>query len=308
MPIRCLNIKPADRAMKRNTFIKILGLSPFLFSMKCLQDVGAWSEKFPNTERMPVLFLGHGSPMNAIEENQFVAGFRNIAKTLPHPNAILCISAHWFTKGTKVTAMQNPRTIHDFGGFPKALYEVQYPAPGFPELANLSKELLNPVLVELDEKWGLDHGAWSVIKHLYPNADVPVVQMSIDYTQSPQYHFDLAKQLNTLRNKGVLIIGSGNIVHNLGLVDFANFDKDNYGYDWAIEARATINEYLLNGNYQPLIQYEKQGKALQLAIPSPDHYLPLIYTLGLQQKGETLSLFNDKLLAGSLSMTSIKIA
>lgn len=294
--------------MKRTTFLKILGLSPFLFSMKCLQDVGAWSDNLPNTARMPVLFLGHGSPMNAIEENQFVAGFRNIAQTLPLPNAILCISAHWFTKGTKVTAMPKPRTIHDFGGFPKALYEVQYPAPGNPELASLTKQLLDPTLVELDEKWGLDHGAWSVIKHLYPNADVPVIQLSIDYSQPAQYHYELAQKLSALRHKGILIIGSGNIVHNLGLVDFQNFDKDNYGYDWAIEARETMNGYLMNGNYQPLIQYEKQGKAILLAIPSPDHYLPLIYTLGLQEKGENLTLFNDKLLAGSLSMTSVKIA
>ena len=294
--------------MKRSTFLSILGLSPILFSMKCLQDVGAWSDKLPNTARMPVLFLGHGSPMNAIEENQFVAGFRNIAQTLPLPNAILCISAHWFTKGTKVTAMPKPRTIHDFGGFPKALYEVQYPAPGNPELAALTKQLLDPTLVELDEKWGLDHGAWSVIKHLYPNADVPVIQMSIDYSQPAQYHYELAQKLSALRHKGILIIGSGNIVHNLGLVDFQNFDKDNYGYDWAIEARETMNGYLVDGNYQPLIQFEKQGKAIQLAIPTPDHYLPLIYTLGLQEKGENLTLFNDKLLAGSLSMTSVKIA
>ncbi|MBY0245511.1 MAG: dioxygenase, partial [Sphingobacteriaceae bacterium] len=160
---------------------------------------------------------------------------------------------------------------------------------------------------ELDEKWGLDHGAWSVIKHLYPNANIPVIQLSIDYTKPAQYHYALAQKLNSLRHKGVLIIGSGNIVHNLRLIDFANFEKDNYGFDWAIEARETINNYLRNGNYQPLLNYEKQNKALQLAIPTPDHYLPLIYALGLQQKGETVSLFNDKLVAGSLSMTSIKI-
>jgi 4,5-DOPA dioxygenase extradiol len=219
----------------------------------------------------------------------------------------LCISAHWFTKGTKVTAMEMPKTIHDFGGFPKELFAVQYPAKGSPELAQSTKELLSPTLVELDEHWGLDHGAWSVIKHLYPDADIPVVQLSIDYTQSPQYHFDLAQQLNTLRNKGILIIGSGNIVHNLRLVDFQNFDKDNYGFDWAIEARATINKYILDGNYHPLINYEKQSKAFQLAIPTAEHFLPLIYTLGLKQKSETISLFNDKLLAGSLSMTSLRI-
>ena len=275
--------------------------------MTTLNDLHSISSTFSNTDKMPVLFLGHGSPMNAIEENQFVAGFRDLAKTLPQPNAILCISAHWFTNGTKVTSMQMPRTIHDFGGFPQALFDVQYPAKGSPELAVETKKILEPVPVDLDEHWGLDHGAWSVIKHLYPEANVPVIQLSIDYTKSGQYHFELAQKLQSLRHKGVLIIGSGNIVHNLRLVDFRNFDKDNYGFDWAIEARETINNYLLDGNFQPLIDFEKMNKAIQLAIPTPDHYLPLLYTLGLKEKSEELSLFNDKLLAGSLSMTSVKI-
>ena len=257
---------------------------------------------------MPVLFLGHGSPMNAIVENEFVTGFRNVAKTLPTPNAIICVSAHWFTNGTKVTAMEIPKTIHDFGGFPKELFAVQYPAKGIPILAKETKALLLPTFVELDEKWGLDHGAWSVIKHLYPNANIPVIQLSIDYTKPAQYHFELAQKLSSLRNKGILIIGSGNIVHNLRLVDFPNFEKDNYGYDWAIEARETSNKYLLDGDFKPLINFEKLGKAFQLAIPTPEHYLPLIYSLGLKQQDETISLFNDKLLAGSLSMTSLKIA
>ena len=201
----------------------------------------------------------------------------------------------------------NSTIIHDFSGFPQALFQVQYPAKGSPTLAKEIKELLLPVFVELDEKWGLDHGAWSVIKHLYPEANIPVIQLSIDYTQPAQYHYELAQQLNSLRNKGILIIGSGNIIHNLRLADFPNFDKDNYGYDWAIEAREDFNNYLLDGNYQPLINYEMQSKAFQLAIPTPEHYLPLIYTLGLQQKNESLALFNDKLVAGSLSMTSLKI-
>lgn len=275
--------------------------------MQNLNNLEQFSDSFPTSERMPLLFLGHGSPMNAIEENEFVAGFRNVAKTLPKPTAIICISAHWFTNGTKVTAMEMPQTIHDFGGFPKPLYEVQYPAKGNPELAEATKLLLEPTLVELDEKWGLDHGAWSVLRHLYPNADIPVIQLSIDYTKPAQYHFDLALKLTKLREKGVLIIGSGNIVHNLRLVDFQNFHKDDYGYDWAIEARSVLNNYLLNGDFQSLIDYEKQSSAIKLAVPSPDHYLPLIYTLGLKQKNEELSLFNDKLLAGSLSMTSVKI-
>jgi 4,5-DOPA dioxygenase extradiol len=275
--------------------------------MNTLNDLHNISSTFSNTEKMPVLFLGHGSPMNAIEENEFVTGFRNLAKSLPKPNAILCISAHWFTNGTKVTAMEMPKTIHDFGGFPPELFAVQYPAHGSPELALETKKLLQPMAVELDQSWGLDHGAWSVIKHLYPDANIPVIQLSIDYTKSGQYHFDLAQKLSALRKKGILIIGSGNIVHNLRLVDFQNFDKDNYGFDWAIEARETINNYLVDGNFQPLIDFEKQNRAFQLAIPTPEHYLPLLYTLGLKEKSEEIILFNDKLLAGSLSMTSIKI-
>ena len=285
-----------------------MGLAYLVASMENLTDLYTLSGRLTGSEKMPVLFLGHGNPMNAIEENEFVKGFRNIAKTFSRPSAILCISAHWLTQGTKVTAMEMPPTIHDFGGFPQALYAVQYPAKGSPELAKETKELLDPTLVELDEKWGLDHGAWSVLRHLYPNADIPVIQLSIDYSKPAQYHFELAKRLTALRHKGVLIIGSGNIIHNLRLVDFRHFDKDNYGYDWAIEAREIINSYLLDGNYQPLIQYAQQSSAVQLAIPTPDHYFPLIYSLGLQQKGEELSLFNDKLVAGSLSMTSLKIA
>lgn len=276
--------------------------------MNTLNDLHTISSTFSNTEKMPVLFLGHGSPMNAIEENQFVTGFRNIAKKLPKPNAILCISAHWFTNGTKVTAMEMPRTIHDFGGFPQELFDVEYSAQGSPELATLTQDLLLPTAVELDQNWGLDHGAWSVIKHLYPEADIPVIQMSIDYTKSGQYHFELAQKLSALRSKGILIIGSGNIIHNLRMVDFRNISTENYGYDWAVEARADINNYLLDGNFQPLIDFEKQSKAFQLSIPTPEHYLPLIYTLGLKGKHEELSLFNDKLVGGSLSMTSVRIS
>jgi 4,5-DOPA dioxygenase extradiol len=275
--------------------------------MQDLNNLQQFSNSLPNSERMPLLFLGHGSPMNAIEENEFVTGFRDAAKTLPKPTAIICISAHWFTNGTKVTAMEMPQTIHDFGGFPQALFDVHYPAKGNPELALATQLLLEPTLVELDEKWGLDHGAWSVLKHLYPNADIPVIQLSIDYTKPAQYHFELAQKLSKLREKGILIIGSGNIVHNLGLVDFHNFHGDDYGFDWAIEARSKFNQYLLDGDFQPLIDYQKQSRAIQLAIPTPEHYLPLIYTLGLKQQNEELALFNDKLIGGSLSMTSVRI-
>ena len=210
--------------------------------MENLNDLQNWSSNLHSSSLMPSMFLGHGSPMNAIEENEFVLGFRNLAATIPTPNAIICVSAHWYTKGTKVTAMEQPKTIHDFTGFPKALYSVNYPAKGNPALAAYTQDLASPIQISLDDQWGLDHGAWSVIKHLYPEANIPVIQLSIDYTKPPIYHFELAKQLQKLREKGVLIIGSGNIVHNLGMVDWANFDKDDYGYDWAMEARATINQ------------------------------------------------------------------
>ena len=256
----------------------------------------------------PLLFVSHGAPMFAIEPGLAGQRLAELGRELPRPDAIVILSPHWMTRGeVNVTASTAPETIHDFGGFPQALFDVQYPAKGSPELAVETKRILSPVEIELDETWGLDHGAWSVIKHLYPEANVPVIQLSIDYTKPGQYHFELAQKLQSLRHKGVLIIGSGNIVHNLRLIDFHNYDKDNYGYDWAIEARQTINDYLLDGNFQPLINFEKMDRAMQLAIPTPDHYLPMLYTLGLKEKSEELSLFNDKLMAGSLSMTSVKI-
>ncbi|HQU99907.1 MAG: 4,5-DOPA dioxygenase extradiol [Bacteroidia bacterium] len=274
--------------------------------MSNLQTLYAQQQQWPLTPLMPVLFLGHGSPMNAIEENEFVTGFRQQAMLLPTPVAILCISAHWYTDGTFVTAMEQPRTIHDFGGFPPQLYQVQYPAKGSVTLAIETKKLAEPIKVGLDESWGLDHGAWSVIKHLYPKANIPVVQLSIDYTKPASYHYDLATQLKQLRQHGVLIISSGNIIHNLAMADFANLNKK-YGYDWAIEAHQALNKHLQNGNYDVLIDYKKQNKAWQLAIPTPDHYLPLIYALALQDKKDQMLLFNDTLLAGSLSMTSVKL-
>jgi len=272
-----------------------------------LNELGKMTNPLKETAPMPVLFLGHGSPMNAIEENEFVKGFREVGKTIPLPNAILCISAHWETRGTFVTAMENPPTIHDFGGFPQALFEVQYPAPGSPELAQLTKDSITKTAVGLDDKWGLDHGAWSVIKHLYPEANVPVIQLSLDYTQAPQYHFELAKELAALRKKGVLIIGSGNMVHNLRMVAWDKLNTSGYAYDWAAEASDKMKRYILEGDYQPLINYRSQGKPFELAIPSPEHYLPLLYTMALKQANEKVSLFNDKAVAGSLTMTSVKI-
>ncbi|PKR79820.1 4,5-DOPA dioxygenase extradiol [Brumimicrobium salinarum] len=274
--------------------------------MSTLNKLENITDSFESSKRMPVLFLGHGSPMNAIEDNEFVRAFKKQGQQLDKPNAIIVVSAHWETNGTFVTAMQNPRTIHDFGGFPKALYEVQYPAPGHPELAKEISEIVNPTgTVHLDDKWGLDHGAWTVIKHLFPDADVPVIQLSLDYKMTPQQHYELAQQLKKLREKGVLIVGSGNMVHNLRKVDFRKINE-NYGYDWAIEADSKMKKWILEGNHQNLIDFNKQGKAFNLAIPTPEHYLPLLYTLGLKDEKDNTTIFNDNPLGGSLTMTSVK--
>jgi 4,5-DOPA dioxygenase extradiol len=272
-----------------------------------LKELNNITTPFKNTEKMPVLFIGHGSPMNAIDENEFVSGWRAIGKTLPKPNAILCVSAHWETRGTYVTAMNKPPTIHDFGGFPKELFAVEYPAPGSPELASETKNIIRKSEVGLDARWGLDHGCWSVVKHLYPDADVPVIQLSLDYFQPPQHHYDLAKDLSSLRSKGVLIIGSGNMVHNLGMLSWEKMEEPGYGYDWAIEANEKMKKFILSNDHKPLIDYKLQGKAFNLAIPTPDHFLPLLYSLALKEENENTEVFNDKAVAGSLTMTSIKI-
>ncbi len=294
-------------SMKRNRFLKLLSVTPFIMSTKPLSYLGKVVDNLDNTERMPVLFLGHGSPMNAIEENQFVKGFRKIAEEIPQPNAILCISAHWLTRGTYVTAMDMPRTIHDFGGFPQALYEEQYPAKGSPKLAEEIKNMITSTEVGMDQEWGLDHGAWTVLKHMYPDADIPVLELSIDYGKPLKYHFELAKELNGLRDKGVLIVGSGNLIHNLRMVDFRRINDVGYGYDWAIEANEVFHNIIAEKDYNSLLDYSKLGRGVQLAIPTPDHYIPMIYALALDDSKKENKLFNDELLAGSLSMTSIFI-
>ncbi len=294
--------------MNRKQFLKSLAVLPLAGAGMKLHELSKMAESLGSTAKMPVLFLGHGSPMNAIEENEFVAGFRNIAKQLEKPQAILCISAHWETKGTFVTAMERPRTIHDFGGFPQELFQVQYPALGSPELAKETKRLITKTEIGLDDKWGLDHGAWSVIKHLYPEADVPVIQMSLDYTQSPRFHYELAKELASLRQKGVLIVGSGNMVHNLGKVAWNKLNEVDYAFDWAKEASEKMKGFIAKGDHQALINYASQGRAFELAIPTPEHYLPLLYALALKGQKEEVTLFNDKAIGGSLTMTSLKIA
>jgi 4,5-DOPA dioxygenase extradiol len=260
---------------------------------------------------MPVLFIGHGSPMNGIEHTAFSDYWKKLASEVPTPKAVLVISAHWLTRGTKITAMDFPKTIHDFGGFPQALFDVQYPAPGDAALAQETRSLIQSTNVELDHDWGLDHGTWTIVRHMYPEANIPVLQLSIDYSKGPQYHYDLAKELAALRKKGVLILGSGNMVHNLRMVHMPNRSVDDfnreYGYDWAIELNELFKKNILDGNHEPLIKYEKMHAAAQLAIPTPDHYYPLLYTLGLQGKKDEASIFNDSLLAGSLSMTSVKL-
>lgn len=253
---------------------------------------------------MPVLFIGHGSPMNAIEQNEFTETWKKLASSLVKPQAILCISAHWETKGTFVTAMEKPSTIHDFGGFPKALFDVQYPAPGSPELATETRNMVQTTQISLDNSWGLDHGAWSIIMQLYPNADIPVVQLSIDYTREPEYHYLLAKQLKSLRNKGVLILGSGNMVHNLRMLDWNSPDR---GFDWALEADETFRKLIESKNHAQLVNYRKLGKSVELAVPTPEHFLPLIYTLGMSNENDPVQFFNDKPVMGSLTMTSVQL-
>lgn len=293
--------------MNRKLFLQSLALLPLTAAAMKLNELNKMTSDFSNTDQMPVLFMGHGSPMNAIEDNEFTKGWKEIGKTLPKPNAIICVSAHWETKGTFVTAMEKPTTIHDFGGFPQALFDIQYPAPGSPDLAKETKTLVKTTEVGLDNNWGLDHGAWSVIKNLYPNADVPVIQLSLDYSQTPQYHYELAKELASLRKKGVLIIGSGNMVHNLRLVAWDKLNTVDYAFDWAKEASEKMKKFILSNDHQQLINFKSQGKEFDLAIPTPEHYLPLLYALALKEENEKVSLFNDKAIAGSLTMTSLKI-
>jgi 4,5-DOPA dioxygenase extradiol len=254
-------------------------------------------------EKMPVLFVGHGSPMNAIEHNEFTESWVNLGKKLTKPKAILCISAHWLTRGTtKVTAMEKPRTIHDFGGFPPELFAQQYPAHGATDFAEATKKLITSTTVESDFDWGLDHGTWSVLLPMFPLADIPVFQLSIDYSRPPQYHYDLARQLSALRRKGVLIMGSGNIVHNLGMLRF-----DGQVYDWATEFDEKIKSLITDKNHEPIINYNSLGRMAQLSIPTNDHYLPLLYSLALQEKDESVAFFNDKNQMGSISMRSLII-
>ncbi|MCG3165492.1 MAG: 4,5-DOPA dioxygenase extradiol [Bacteroidia bacterium] len=294
--------------MKRIDFIKTAILTTLTLKAIKLNALNKLVENYDETEKMPVLFVGHGSPMNAIEDNIFSREMKRMGKEIPKPKAILMISAHWETKGTFVTAMEKPKTIHDFGGFPQTLFDVQYPAPGSKWLAEETKQTIKKTDVGLDETWGFDHGGWSVTKNMFPEANIPMIQLSLDYTKPAQYHYELAKELAGLRKKGVLITGSGNMVHNLGMIAMKSADFNApYGHDWAIEANEIFKKHILAGNHQPLINYSSLGKAVQLSIPTPEHYLPLLYTLALKEEKENLTLLSDVLVGGSVSMTSVKI-
>jgi 4,5-DOPA dioxygenase extradiol len=273
--------------------------------MNSLKDLKRFSDSLDEkVGKMPVLFMGHGSPMNGIEDNEFSQRWKLMGDEITQPAAVLCISAHWFTRGTLVTAMDQPRTIHDFGGFPKALFDVQYPVPGNPVLAKEVVDLVHKTTIIPDHDWGLDHGTWSVVRQMYPHATIPVLQLSIDYTKSPLFHYELASELAVLRKKGVLIIGSGNMVHNLGMLSWRQPEASS---DWAAEMDDTFKKLILDSNHSPLIKYDQLGPAARLAIPTPEHFLPLLYTLGLQEQGDAISLFNTKTVMGSVSMTSVKI-
>ncbi|EMS35327.1 Putative protein ygiD [Mariniradius saccharolyticus AK6] len=270
-----------------------------------LHSLYNWSLDQLSQDLMPTLFVGHGSPMNGIENNEFSLQWQQLGKTLPRPKAILVVSAHWLTRGTHVTAMDFPETIHDFGGFPKALHEVQYPAPGEPTLANWMQEHFSNPSIHTDHEWGLDHGAWTVVRHMYPDARIPVLQLSIDYHQSPAFHYELGRQLGILRRKGVLVIGSGNMVHNLRMVAWDKLAQPGFGYDWAIEMNAFFKARIADKRHEDLLDLEKMGNAGRLAIPTPDHYNPLLYILGMQGSADQVSIFNDRLVGGSLTMTSV---
>lgn len=253
---------------------------------------------------MPAFFIGHGTPMNAIEKNAFTRGWRKALENHPKPKAILCVSAHWLTKGTWITAMPKPRTIHDFRGFPRELSEAAYPAPGSPEIAQAVSNSITDIRVGLDQQWGLDHGAWSILLPVFPDADIPVMEFSIDYDQPASWHYDAGRMLMGLRKRGVLIIGSGNMVHNLGRL---NPQMPDTGFDWADAVNDKLKKLILNKDHSAIIDYKKLGREAALAIPTPDHYYPLLYTLGLQTKSDRVQIFNDQTVMGSVTMTSVRL-
>jgi 4,5-DOPA dioxygenase extradiol len=254
---------------------------------------------------MPAIFFGHGNPMNAVAHNAWTDAWAAIGKDLPRPRAVLCVSAHWYLPASLVTGSSVPRTIHDFGGFPRELYEVTYPAPGDPKLAQRVQDVLGPILVGLDERWGLDHGTWSVLRHVFPKADVPVIQLSIDEAQDAKFHYGIAKRLTGLREEGVLIVGSGNLVHNLHAYAWGRQQVE--PLDWAVRFEERARELLLAGHHDPLIAYESLGRDAALSVPTPDHYLPLLYVIAQQREGDEVSFPVEGFDGGSVSMLSVRI-
>jgi 4,5-DOPA dioxygenase extradiol len=254
---------------------------------------------------MPTVFFGHGNPLNALARNEYTEGWAAVGRDVPRPRAVLCVSAHWYVPGTAVTAMEAPRTIHDFGGFPRELYEVQYPAPGNPDLAARVRDLLAPADVRFDYRWGLDHGTWSVLRHVFPGADVPVVQLSIDETQAPPFHYELARRLAPLRDEGVLVVGSGNLVHNLHTYAWGRHETG--PFDWAVRFEERARQLLLASEDAPLVAYETMGRDALLAAPTPDHYLPLLYVIALRREGEAVTFPVEGVDGGSISMLSVRV-
>ncbi|MGH9967351.1 MAG: 4,5-DOPA dioxygenase extradiol [Pyrinomonadaceae bacterium] len=257
------------------------------------------------TNVAPAVFFGHGNPMNALLRNTYTEGWARIGSSITRPKAVLCVSAHWYFPGIAVTAMPRPRTIHDFGGFPRELYQVEYPAPGSPELAQRVRDLLAPAEVELDNSWGLDHGTWSVLRHVFPEADIPVVQLSIDETRSPEFHYELGQRLAPLRNEGVLVVGSGNIVHNLHSYAWGRHEVE--PFDWAVRFETLARELLLKGDHAPLVSYETLGRDALLSAPTPEHYLPLLYVIALRKEGEQVSFPVQGFDGGSISMLAVQL-
>lgn len=269
-----------------------------------LNDLKNLEELSQSSDLMPLIFVGHGNPMNAIQDNAITQGWEAIGKEVAKPRAILCISAHWETRGTFVTMMDSPKTIHDFGGFPQELFDVQYPASGAPEIAKEAQSIVMKTNVIEDYDWGLDHGTWSILVKMYPKADIPVLELSIDYTKPPEYHYELAKELALLRRKGVLILGSGNIVHNLR---YAKLGGNQTPYDWALEFDEKAKSLIDAGDHHSLINYHKLGEAAKLSVPTPEHFLPLLYVLGLQEEHECTEFFNEEMAFASGSMRSVLI-
>ena len=258
-----------------------------------------------HNHKMPALFLGHGSPMNVIEDNPFADIWEQLGKDIPRPRAIVSISAHWETPGIRVTAMENPRTIHDFGNFPQALFDIQYPAPGDPALAARIQSIVNKKEVTLDHQWGLDHGTWGVLIKMYPEADIPVLQLSLDRKLAPKDHYALGRELKSLRDEGILILGSGNIVHNLGQISMNPKEKS---APWAVEFDETIKQFLLKKNHQAILDFESLGAIARQSVPTPEHLLPLIYVIALQDPEESVTFPVEGIVAKSISMRSVLIS